>query len=639
MSPQMPRRPKQHRSEARSRLAFQQALPNAWVFRDPGQDYGLDGEVEIFDEDFATGLKFYVQLKASATRLDLVVSEATLNYYDALDLPVLLLLHSGEDALYCSWAHELDPLEARKGKKGLTFRMADSSRWTPATPAAIEADVRAIREMRSPHLRFPLQLVVDIPATKQIHGVPTARLRLALTDLLRGASAVLSWRPFTGTPDRPRRPQVRVKVAVDRIVASPSGLGGMVLHLDGSYAPTVETLAADLVTGAALCLANLGHAVGASSLLRLSWSRSTWSDSLDAANVAANALATAGAHGEGLALYGPHLNRRETAGPAFEMLTPFLARTNALSDADLRIVTELLSTAAEQAGQRGECSIAATFAYSAANVALRALDVSAAYDHFAAAARHDERYLERPYYLRELAGVEFLLGHFEQAANRYGRAIEIGESTGAVVALHADALFFAGRFLEAAERWDYYLADKAWTRDLAEWRLKRAAVGIVMRRLGANQQHRPATPDGFAGELAPDGSSVSPDDALRRDALDGVAWYNLALDAGDRDDPDFMFENWLVSVTLRPWVLEGWGAVLLLTTVVGADELLPDLLAFGYLEHGEHFLPSLTSLAPSLAELCTLFAEILASLPEPDPTPFTLRIHGSTSWEELRVPQ
>ncbi|MDQ3520762.1 MAG: DUF4365 domain-containing protein [Gemmatimonadota bacterium] len=66
----MPTRPDQHSLEDKSRDAFGLILPDAWVFRKLDKDYGLDGEVEIFDAARqATGRKFNVQLKATRSTL------------------------------------------------------------------------------------------------------------------------------------------------------------------------------------------------------------------------------------------------------------------------------------------------------------------------------------------------------------------------------------------------------------------------------------------------------------------------------------------------------------------------------------------------------------------------------------------
>lgn len=45
----MAKRIRTHILEDESRIAFMQALPAEWVYRDKDKDYGIDCEVEIFE--------------------------------------------------------------------------------------------------------------------------------------------------------------------------------------------------------------------------------------------------------------------------------------------------------------------------------------------------------------------------------------------------------------------------------------------------------------------------------------------------------------------------------------------------------------------------------------------------------------
>jgi hypothetical protein len=47
----MPFRVNQHEIEDISRAKFQLTIPREWVLRDKPKDYGIDGEVEIFDDN------------------------------------------------------------------------------------------------------------------------------------------------------------------------------------------------------------------------------------------------------------------------------------------------------------------------------------------------------------------------------------------------------------------------------------------------------------------------------------------------------------------------------------------------------------------------------------------------------------
>jgi hypothetical protein len=61
-----PSRTRAHELETESEAAFRAAIPSRWVFRRKSDDYGIDGEVEIFDlNGKATGHLVLVQLKAT----------------------------------------------------------------------------------------------------------------------------------------------------------------------------------------------------------------------------------------------------------------------------------------------------------------------------------------------------------------------------------------------------------------------------------------------------------------------------------------------------------------------------------------------------------------------------------------------
>jgi hypothetical protein len=57
----MTNRPRSHRIEDQSRIAFERLLPPEWVYRRLCPDYGIDGAVEIFDDGGrSTGRQFNV---------------------------------------------------------------------------------------------------------------------------------------------------------------------------------------------------------------------------------------------------------------------------------------------------------------------------------------------------------------------------------------------------------------------------------------------------------------------------------------------------------------------------------------------------------------------------------------------------
>ena len=106
----MTKRVRAQRIEERSREAFKAALDERFLFRDDTPDFGIDGSVEEFDDrDTATGLRYFVQLKATdgedldeALKRSIPIEHA--NLYSSLTLPILMVRYvAARDGLYVRW--------------------------------------------------------------------------------------------------------------------------------------------------------------------------------------------------------------------------------------------------------------------------------------------------------------------------------------------------------------------------------------------------------------------------------------------------------------------------------------------------------------------------------------------------------
>lgn len=101
-----------HELEDLSRAALRMCLPRHWVIHDYTRDYGIDAQLEIFDEGGgATGLRCYVQLKATETRQGgdgLTLERRHLEYWQNHVEPVLLLRYYADanDFAWC-WIDDI----------------------------------------------------------------------------------------------------------------------------------------------------------------------------------------------------------------------------------------------------------------------------------------------------------------------------------------------------------------------------------------------------------------------------------------------------------------------------------------------------------------------------------------------------
>ncbi|MDO6964374.1 DUF4365 domain-containing protein [Rhizobium alvei] len=148
----MPKRSRTHQLEDKSINEFKRLLPEQWVCREKGRDYGVDLEVEIFGDDGqATGYFFNVQLKATddAGRSDKVsIKTDRLHYLASLNVPALI-------ARYCDpigawkWIWNQEALAQVMRPDTQTVTLALSNDWTQETPSRIENHLIAIRRLQS----------------------------------------------------------------------------------------------------------------------------------------------------------------------------------------------------------------------------------------------------------------------------------------------------------------------------------------------------------------------------------------------------------------------------------------------------------------------------------------------------------
>lgn len=155
MTGDMPSRPRQHDISTGSERRLFNAIPRDWVASTPAEDYGVDFDIEVFENGRATGIHFYVQLKATDSLGDTVVVKATtLNYWKELELPTLIVLHSAtSDDLRWQWEHLLE-LAPNPSAEERTLHITED--WDDDTPATLLRELKGRRATKDPSNSLPL---------------------------------------------------------------------------------------------------------------------------------------------------------------------------------------------------------------------------------------------------------------------------------------------------------------------------------------------------------------------------------------------------------------------------------------------------------------------------------------------------
>lgn len=572
----MPHRPRSHQVSDESRRAFERALPSHWVFRPEQPDYGIDGEVEVFDETGAsTGLRFYVQLKATdgtdAQARSVRITREVGRYFHALDLPVLIVsYHAPSGALYARWFQEINPPDDEEdGTVAVTFE--DANRWTRQTPGLLVRDVVLRRTLRGGAVAVPVLVALDRePPDAQatlVGELTSAAVRLRgiieLTDDVNRALATIVLRPG--------------KVAV--LLGKEAGRS-MAVAADVT---NHRALAADTLLLLALALGHTRQYSIAGKIALAVVDSSIMIERPSVFGPLVRYLAAGHRLTDALEL-SDRLATKYGSTWAAEAFRSLALTSRGMSAAERMVYEKYLDRRIELAKASGDKKQMAMAYYNRGN-SRRGHRREAVRD-YVTAARTDPDYWNRDYFCSELGGLFFVLHRFRCALTCYERSMARGAGI-ETQPLLADALMFAGQYERAKAEFESYLSTR--TKELSpQWRLKDWALTQILKLgiLIQNRQTRAA--------LAMADNPAALDDALQLDALCGLAWFNKGAGQLEANERRTAFVYYLMAAVSQDWDIVAWRNAFALSMEHKEDQVAgPYILLAAYELHGERLLEEL----------------------------------------------
>lgn len=459
--PVPPHRPREHELETLSRLQFEQLVPSGWVVREVSRDYGVDLEVEIFEDGESTGMTFKVQLKGSdrtaAPGPSRRIKTDTLGYWKGLDVPVLIAYYTVDSGtMYGRWAHTVgrEPGFDRDAKTTTVRFSYDEILAATTIGSRLSQDVVAVRALRAG--RLPRPLPVRLTADDDtVPGLTAARLGVRLRQAIRDRGLHRDVRLLA--PGDTSTPAVEVSLtrSADMIlrVALPSDLASIRAVLPANlYGPgdAADLLADDVLVAVAFVVERTGAVAVAGRLLGPSAAGSVLISIPDVALSAASVLADQDLARLALRLA---LRRWGADDPAERDLgdiyyRALLHQLDGLTVSEREELVNRMRRRADAERSSPNPRRAGRGHYNLAQVLNATGRTSEALDAMDLALRYDPGYAGRDYFFRERGGMRWQDGRYGDAADDYRQALRLGADAGELVPLLADALLYGGRYAE-----------------------------------------------------------------------------------------------------------------------------------------------------------------------------------------------
>jgi tetratricopeptide (TPR) repeat protein len=560
-----PERPIPHQLEDESRTAFESLKPSRHVFRTEHSDYGIDGELEQFDEaNQATGRRFRVQLKATAQtgaaamRERISLDKAA--YYRAQELPVLMVRYVASTGwLYGRWFHRFDPYDEHVGDTHLTFHWSEDDKLEEASFDRLFGEVERITRLKGIGSHLPLTVAIETPADGA-HGCTHAEIELAVEAAVAWCAGVLVLAEGDTQAD------VTVAIGGDEIRADVGGFKSVTFHVsDDVYTADepAQAIAADALTCVAAALGNAGQGDAGARIAVHFLADSLVSGILPIAAQLGAAMVHAGRVVEVVDL-AERLDQggeedRETCGGVFMELVR--QRTESLQPHEAERFEAALRDRLQRrldAGRDGDA------AASAQNVGFYFLTVRRPRDAvpFLEQAMALDPSRETADLANALAGAYFLSDRYAEAVPAYDRALELGgPDDPSLQARRADALLYVGRYRQALDSFNAIETDDS---ELSAWiYVKYRALTWVIWATGIEEQNPdPEAANEVAGRFSEIESDEDADELAERvwelHAVSPLGWFNHARVLLDRGREEDAMHAYLTAAVMRERDVEAW---------------------------------------------------------------------------------
>ncbi|WP_457617563.1 DUF4365 domain-containing protein [Lutibacter sp.] len=589
----MPKRVNQHEIEDISRAKFQLALPRKWVFRDKAKDYGIDGEVELFDNNKTPqGLVFWVQLKATeskekSTILNVDFSIETLRYYKTLDIPVLLVRYSDYDnSIYVKWIHNIDLFFAKEDAKTFRIKLTEKDKWIDSTNNQIENYLKKIRQLKSGAFGLPIPLSMQINETK-INNISKGIL---LTQVKRNLQEYSDFVSFSNEEDS----FVIATLTNKELKINISELSGCSFHsIDLRKEEDFSNgITKDILLGIAVGLIQLRQIEYSGKLIFENNLQSRLLEKPELLEFCLVPLFNSSFFENTLNLVGQVLDNEDFIELNIITQINLLLASNSKNKKVSKTIENFLNTRLEKAISNKDKQQIGISHYNIGNHLSGKNEFERSIHHYNLARKFAPIYLKQHYYFAEIASMLFRSGKYKMASKLYSKSIELKKDNH-TLALYADSLMFEGNYKKAHIYFEKYINNSE--NPIDEFVLKSICLESIINEYKIEYQNRNEEEANKYADINQIDKKKNPikqiEKALKFDMLSGLAWFNLGIlhsDNNDYSEASFCFS---MAALVNNEDIEAWkNATLCAFNSKETITILPLIIRTAYFFNREEYL-------------------------------------------------
>ena len=610
----MPKRPKQHRLEDKSRIRFQDILPDMWVYRDKDKDYGIDAEVELFGQnEKPQGLIFFVQLKATeskekSTILNVDFKIETLKYYKSLDIPVLLVRYSDYDnSIYIKWVNNIDFFYAKDNAKTIRIKLAEKDKWNKETHSKIEIYLKKARYLKAGSFRFPLPIEISIDQ-KTINGLSKGILLTQIKRELKEHSE------FINIQDE-NKSLIKISLNNNVLKIDASNLAGCSFHSIElqDKKDFSKNLSKDILIGIAFSMIQLGQIEYCG---RIIFENNLESKLIEKKELLVHfiiPLFHSSFFEETLSIFEEILINDNDIGLKIISNFHMLMVSDKKNEKANKIIEEFLKRQIERAKINKDKQLIGIANYNLGNHYSNRAVFFQAIHHFNLARKFAPIYLKQQYFYSEIASVLFRYGKYIFASNFYLKSLKL-KSDNHTLALYADALMFAGEYEKSIKKFGEYL-DKS-DKPIEEFVLKKILLELILKKHKIKKQTRNEIEANKYAEIKKANKNTNLlqqlEKALTFDLLSGLAWFNFGIIYNEKNNFDDATICFTMAALLNTEDVESWkNATLSSFNAKNNLSFIPLIIITAFYFNGEYYLEELYKDIEKQgnSELLSMFAE------------------------------